>query len=371
MVTSVLKSIDICSLRLANQHLATQQLDQASEVVRFFGAVQAQEYAPAKWALAQRTSGVTDAEVEKELTDGAILRTHLLRPTWHFVAPADIRWMLKLTGPRVKAILGHYDKTLGIDGPVLKKSRAVLTKALQDGKQLTRAELREALTRARIKSDDSVRLARIVMHAEQDGLICSGARRGKQFTYALLDERVPPTKELERDEALGELAIHYFTPRGPATIDDFAWWSGLTKADCKRAVQIVDKKLRRAVFGEREYWMPDVARSAKMKSPLARLLPSYDEYFIGLKDRSAIHTKLEGNDLRTANVLIFRHVVIIDGQIVAGWSWKSKGASTEVELKPLTRISESDRREIDHEVARFGAFLQRPTSLATLPRAGS
>ena len=365
------RPVDICALRLVNQHLDRQVLERASDVVSRFGAVQAQEYAPAKWAVAQRTRGVTDAEVEKEFADGSILRTHLLRPTWHFVAPADIRWMLKLTGPRVKAILGHYDKTLGIDGPVLKKSRAVLTKALRDGKQLTRAELRDALTRARIKSDDSVRLARIVMHAEQDGLICSGARRGKQFTYALLDERVPPAKERERDESLGELATRYFTPRGPATIDDFAWWSGLTKADCKRAVQIAGEHLNHAVVDKREYWMPLTTGAVKAKSPLVRLLPSYDEYFIGLKDRSAIHRKLEGDDLRTANVLIFRHVVIIDGQIVAGWSWKPKGASTEVELKPLTRISESDQRLVTREVARFGAFLQTPTSLATLPRTRS
>ena len=184
--------LDVCGQRLVNQHLSKQRLERASDVVRLFGAVQAQEYAAAKWGIAQRTREATDAAVEKEMTDGAILRTHILRPTWHFVAPQDIRWMQALTAPRVRAMLASYDRKLELDKEVLRRSRSVLTKALRDGKQLTRSELRDQLTKGRIRADGTQRLAHLMMHAELDGLICSGGRRGKQFTYSLLEERVPP-----------------------------------------------------------------------------------------------------------------------------------------------------------------------------------
>src|SRR6202008_3146541 len=156
-------SIDVCSLRLANQHLTTQHLKKASDVVRLFGAMQAQEYSPAKWGVAQRTTAATDAEVEKEISDGSILRTHVLRPTWHFVAQPDIRWMLELTAPRIRAAMASDDPKLEIEPGVLKRSRAVLTKSLRDGKQLTRAELAKDLTRARIRADGPQRLAHLVM----------------------------------------------------------------------------------------------------------------------------------------------------------------------------------------------------------------
>ncbi|HEX6626638.1 MAG TPA: crosslink repair DNA glycosylase YcaQ family protein, partial [Gemmatimonadaceae bacterium] len=152
-------TIDICRLRLANQHLTRPTLESASEIVRELGALQAQEYSGAKWGIAQRTKGVTDAEVEKEISEGRILRTHVLRPTWHFVVPEDIRWMLALSAPRIRASAAHYDRKLGIDASVLRRSRAVLTKALRDSTYLTRRELADALTRAGVRADGTQRLA--------------------------------------------------------------------------------------------------------------------------------------------------------------------------------------------------------------------
>lgn len=354
--------LDICAQRLVNQHLSKQRLEKASDVVRLFGAVQAQEYAAAKWGIAQRTRGATDAAVEKEITDGAFLRTHILRPTWHFVAAADIRWMLALSAPRVRAMLASYDRKLELDKKVLSRSRSVLTKALQGGKQLTRSELRDELTKARIRSDGTQRLAHLMMHAELDGLICSGGRRGKQFTYSLLEERVPPASEMQRDEALSELALRFFTTRGPATLHDFAWWSGLTKGDATRGVQATADKLNGTIIGERTYWHPPAKRVATDKPRLTRLLPIYDEYFIGLKDRTAMLTKL-GSAPAGASALPFRNVVAINGQIVAGWSLASKGNSAIVEVKMLTRLEEVDRRGIVREVKRFSAFLGMFVSL--------
>src|SRR2546427_13171096 len=142
--------LDICGQRLVNQHLTRQNLERASEIVQLRGAVQAQDYSAAKWGIAQRTRSATDTEVEKEISHGSILRTHVLRPTWHFVAPADIRWMLALTAPRVKALLAFYDRKLELDDAAFRRSHTVLTRALRDGNQLTRAELAQALRRARV-----------------------------------------------------------------------------------------------------------------------------------------------------------------------------------------------------------------------------
>jgi len=356
-------SIDVCRLRLANQHLTTQRLEKASDVVRLFGAMQAQEYSPAKWGVAQRTTSATDAEVEKEIREGSILRTHVLRPTWHFVAATDIRWLLKLSAPRVRAAMASYDQKLEIDAAVLKRSRAVLTKALRDGNQLTRAELATELTDARVRADGTQRLAHLVMHAELDGVICSGARRDKQFTYALLEERVPPAKELERDASLAELATRYFTTRGPATVDDFAWWSGLAKADARRAVEATTQVLDRAVIGDRGYWFPQYASGTARGSPIARLLPIYDEYFIGLKDRAAMQIRLQKARRDPFTALTLRHVVTVDGQIVGGWNWKSKGGTVMVELVNTLRLTRVERQSIVGQVERFGAFFGAAGSL--------
>jgi hypothetical protein len=355
--------LNICNQRLANQHLIKQTLEKPSAVVRVLGAVQAQDYGVAKWAVAQRTRSATDAAVEKELTEGAILRTHVLRPTWHFVVAADIRWMLALTGPRVKMILAHYDRDLGIDEAVLRRAKAAIAKALEGGKQLTRSELSKVMARARVRTDGTQRLARLVMHAELDAIICSGAVRGKQFTYALLDERVPPTKPLERDEALFELAKRYFNTRGPATVHDFAWWSGLTKADARRGLQSTDSELEHESIGGREYWFPSVARP-KTRSPVAHLLPNYDEYFIGLKDRSAMLSTLSTLGLGADVSFLRGHMLTINGQVVGGWTRTFTGKKQIIKLKTLTNLNDTERRAIAREIKRFAAFVGGPIELA-------
>src|SRR5713226_2242979 len=223
-------NLDIAHRRLHNQLITRPMFEKPDDVVKWLGAVQAQDYAGAKWALGLRMQGVTDDVIEQAFADGAIIRTHVMRPTWHFVAPADIRWMLALTAPRINA---YYNRKLELDDAVFRHSNAVLAKALQGGKQLTRSELASVLQLAGIAADNLLRSTYIIMRAELDGIVCSGARRGKQFTYALLDERVPQTRNLDRDEALAEFARRYFTSHGPATLQDFVWWSGLAAADAK------------------------------------------------------------------------------------------------------------------------------------------
>src|SRR5438270_2674002 len=226
-------NLDIAQRRLHNQHITRRTLETPEALVEWLGAVQAQDYAAAKWALGLRLPGVTDDDIEQAFTGGTILRTHVMRPTWHFVSSADIRWLLALTAPRVHAANAYWYRRVGVDETTVGHSMDVLANALQGGKQLTRDELASALKLAGIVTEGEQRVTYIVMRAELDGLICSGARRGKQFTYALLAERAPHPRMLARDEALAELTMRYFMSHGPAAIRDFVWWSGLTAADAK------------------------------------------------------------------------------------------------------------------------------------------
>ena len=187
-------------------------------------------------------------DVEQAFNDGQILRTHVLRPTWHFVAPEDIRWLLALSAPRIHAANAYYYRQAGLDAKTFAKSCAMIHRALEGGKTLTRAELAVHLKRAKVPAD-GLKLAYLMMHAELEGVICSGPRRGKQFTYALLDERVPATKPKTRDEALAELARRYFASHGPATVRDFAWWSGLTVKDAQQAIDSVRPRLESSTIG--------------------------------------------------------------------------------------------------------------------------
>ena len=354
---------DIAKQRLVNQGLFKPTLKTAREVVARLGAVQAQDYGGSKWGIAQRTTGLTDAQIEKEVDSGSIIRTHILRPTWHFVAAADIGWMLALSGPRVHVANAHWYRWHEVDDTIARRSRAVLTKALRDGNQLTRAELGEALRKAKIETATPSRLACIMMRAELDGLICSGARRGKQFTYALLEERVTTRVGLEREAALYELARRYFTTRGPATIDDFAWWSGLTKADAKLGVAAAAAHLQHESIDGRSYWYPKTERSVRI-SASAHLLPNYDEYVVGLKDRSAYGTRLAtaGAEPRTSALL--GHSLVVAGQIVGGWDRVRAGPSLVVKATPLIRLTEAERRAVGGAVRRLGRFLATPVRMA-------
>ncbi len=238
-------------------------------VVSWLGAVQSQDYAGAKWALHLRVPGLTDAAVDQAFDTGAIVRTHILRPTWHFVAPADIRWMLALTSPRILAGNRMYCRKNGLDEKVLARSRRVLEKALTGGKFLTRTALGGVLARAGIAGEGQ-RLAYLMMDAELQQVVCSGPREGKQFTYALLDERAPRARVLEPDEALAELTRRYFASHGPATVADFVWWSGLTVKLAKTGLEILGRAVVSETIDGCTYWSVPSGASVRKKPAAAR-----------------------------------------------------------------------------------------------------
>ncbi len=355
--------LDIARLRLHSQRISKARFRKPHEVVGWLGAVQAQDYAGAKWALGLRMQGATDDEIDQALADGSILRTHLLRPTWHFVIPADIRWMLTLTSPRVHAANAFMYSKLELDSVTLKRSNSTLTKALRNGKQLTRDELRDVLQRAGIATDDRLRLTYIMMFAELTGVVCSGARRGKQFTYALLDERAPEGGTMKREEAGAELAHRYFVSRGPATVQDFAKWSGLTVNDARSGLEGVKAQLRHELIDGQAYWFSKSPAPANPVSPIAHLLPIYDEYISGYKDRSAIgraevgdRLKAMGNDLS--------YVIVIDGQIVGTWKRTLRRDAVVIDTNLFTRLTRAEQHAVSQAAQKYGDFVERPVELS-------
>ena len=365
---------------MLSQGLSDPRFADAESLLAWMGCVQAQDFGQAKWALGMRCGGVglgagirgagvlTEAEVDAAFNEGRLLRTHVLRPTWHFVLPADIGWMLRLTGPRVKNFCRPYHRQLGIDAAVLKRSKRIMTRAMAGGVSLTRVELAGLLRAAKMDTSD-IRMNFLLMDAELDGLICSGPRKGKQFTYGLLAERAPGRLDLEGDAALAELTRRYFQSRGPATEADFAWWSGMTLGQARRGLEMVGKEFERIRVGEMEYWWRPIGEAA-MKGPVAAgaaakglvaagaamkevvLLPAYDEYAVGYKDRASIvaaeHVKKTFHGLKP--------VVLVRGQVAGMWKRRVEKGKVVVEVSALSKWSKSTVQGVRREVRRFGAF---------------
>lgn len=359
-----MKAAELVRRRLAAQHLLAPADAAPVELVRELGAVQAQDWPGAKWAVAQRLSAASNMLLDAALDRGDFIRTHILRPTWHLVAPEDLRWMLELTGPRVHQALGYPYRYFEIDTGVRRRSERALERALRDGRSMLREELAQVLSRARIGPVPPRRAAFIVMAAELDGVICSGPRRGARFTYALLDERVPPAPPMpDREAALRELALRYFPTRGPATVHDFAWWSGLTVADARRATAAAASELVRVRIGERDHWHGPSAAPRARTSPVVHFLPSYDEYFIGLRDRSAMLAGPSARARSTANERIFINPLTVDGVAAGGWRRTLSTRSAAITLHPIRRLGPAERRAAAAVAERYRGFIELPVRL--------
>ena len=353
---------ELLTTRLRNQLLVESPRRKAEQVVSWLCAMQAQDYPAAKWAIGSRAPGLQDGDVEQAFNDGLILRTHVLRPTWHFVAPADIRWLLKLSAPRIHAANAYYYRQSDLDAKTFAKSCAMIHRTLEGGTSLTRAELAVYLKRARIPAD-GLKLAYVMMHAELEGVICSGPRRGKQFTYALLDERVPKGKELARDEALAELAKRYFTSHGPATVRDFAWWSGLTITDAQKAAASAGS-LEFSSIGGTVHWSAKGGNATPFKSAGALLLPNYDEYLIAYKDRAPfIDAARAANIVARSNGAFANHLVL-DGRLAGSWSRTCKANTVLVEIAPYKKLTPLQSRAVANAVECYGEFLGLSASFA-------
>jgi hypothetical protein len=324
------------------------------EVVRWLGAVQAQDFGAAKWAIAQRMQNATNESIEQDFNDGRIIRTHVMRPTWHFVSPEDIRWLLELTAPRVNIACGSAYRKFELDDRVFKQTNRVLARALKGGTYLTRSSLRNVLNESGVPADDSIRMGHILIRAELDGVVCSGPRDGNQFTYALFEERVPETKHIEREKALATLTQRYFTSHGPATVQDFMWWSGLTAIDAKTGINMVQGRLTKTSEADKVLWGPKDGVGVTRQARSASLLAEFDEYVVAYKDRSAV---FDSNDhVAMANGALGR-TVIIDGKIVGNWKQTKNKGSLEILVQLFRSLSESERVAVAKAVDRYAKFL--------------
>lgn len=312
-----------------------------------------------KWAIGLRLPGATDVVVEAAVNGGSILRTHVLRPTWHFVTPADIRWMLELTAPRVRAFMAYTERTVGLDRAMFRRLNAIFRKVLCGGNHLTRAALHGEITRAKIRLSGQ-QLGHGLMQAELDGLICSGPRQGKHFTYALLDERVPAAKTKTRDAALAELARRYFASRGPATAHDFAWWSGLTVSEAKAGIVSLGAGFAHETINGKNYVFPAATTPVRHNEKISAtfLMPDYDEYGIAYKDRSALLSADRGTD-----VLAYNRMIVIEGRIEGTWRRTEEKGEIVVEAAPFAPLNQTKRAVLTTAAQRFGAFFGKKARL--------
>jgi len=342
---------EIIIQRLYNQQIADTNCKKPEEIVSTLVAMQSQVWDMGKWAIGLRLPGSANEDIENAYNRGDILRTHVMRPTWHFVTPADIRWLLKLTSPRVHAFNAPYYRKMELDATVFKKANAVFVKMLQGGRQLNRLILKDALGKSKIKTND-IRLICLLMQAELDGLICSGAREGKQFTYALLDERAPGNDRFQRDEALGELVKRYFITRGPATVQDFAWWSGLTVKDGKDGLAMSKSVFASEKMNGTEYFFKPGSFDYKKKIHSTFLLPDYDEYGISYKDRSLFMNEL--NKIKSKKK--YPHTVILNGVAGGTWRWKRTIKQMQIETLLFTSINKTKQQALARAEKMYKSF---------------
>ncbi len=347
--------------RMHHQRVWGRQWPAVDDVVGGLAAMQAQEFAVALWSVAQRTRRRPNrAALARAFDEGRILRTHLMRPTWHFVTPNDIRWLLDLIGPRVHAANAHYYRVHGVEGEAVGRSHVALAEAVAGGLHPTRVELQRVLEGIGIEAR-GMRLAYFVMRAELDGILISGPMRGRQHTYAALDERAPNAVALDLDEALAELTRRYFTTRGPATVKDYARWSGLTLFQARRGLDIVGPELDRAELDGRTYWFPpEEDPLTDIPTGQVDLVQGFDELVMSYSEsRDALFmpgVPAEGPKLP------FLHPILLGGRVAGAWRPAIGRTSATVEAT-LLRPARQHLMALELAVNRFGRYLGVPTDL--------
>lgn len=350
-------SKEILLFRLMSQQIAHQRFTSATNLVSWMGAVQAQDYNMAKWAIGLRIPGATEQTINKAFDDGAIIRTHAMRGTWHIVAAADIHWMLALTAPRILQKLKTRQKQLELTDAILKKSNKVIEQLLSKTKHATRDEMVAALKHAKVPVDEQ-RASHLLLYAELHGLICSGAHKEKDTTYTLLHHWAPEKKTLSREEALAKLAHTYFNSHGPATVQDFIWWSGASIAEGKQALELVKHHFIIEKNGPETWVVTEPLATLPKLHRAAYLLPAFDEFVISYKNRSNIMA-IEHHEKAFSSNGIFWPVVVVNEKVTGLWKRSVVKDKVVIETTPFKRTAKTDKPLIAKAAAHFGRFLNR------------
>ncbi len=345
---------EIVKQRLHNQQIHATEPTSPAELVEWMGAIQAQDYEMSKWAMGVRLPNYTEGSIEAALNNGEVLRTHLLRPTWHLVSPTNIRWMLELSRPQIEKIVMAYNQRLELDFSIREKSNTIIEKALLEHHYLTRNELMQELANHGIIASD-IRAAHLMFHAELTGLVCSGMRKGKQITYALLDKRAPLTQPLHRDEALAKLAKLYFQSHSPATLKDFAWWSGLSVTESRKAIENIKEALETLQIDKTVYYVFP-SKTSEIKPKDIVLLPAFDEYMVSYTDRTAA-LPAEFTKQAISSNGIFTPIIVHHGKVIGIWKRKAKPKCVEIELLPFEPISKDLSEKIKDNFEAYQNYL--------------
>lgn len=358
-----MNSVDIAHWRLHNQRIAHAACTTPGEVVGWLGAVQAQDYLGALWAVGLRMRDTTETAIEQAIADKIIIRTWPMRGTLHFVAAADVRWMLALMTPRVIARSASRYRQLELDETVLGHSRDILIDALQGGKQLTRNALYQCLEAAQVPTTGQRGIHILGYHA-QAGLLCFGKREGKQPTFVLLDEWAPHAQPMDREAALAELTRRYFTGHGPATVQDCMWWSGLTATEVRAGLAMVKTHLIQTTVDDRTYWMSAEASATPTDMPDVYLLPGFDEYLLGYQDRSAVLNVLHKQRINPGSNGMFSPTIVSDGRVVGTWKRAFKKGGVVITPDAFAPLNEAEQYALTAAAHAYGRFLELPAILA-------
>jgi len=357
-----MRGFNIACHRLHNQAIASAVFEKPSDVVKRLGAIQAQDYLGALWAVGLRTKAATEPTIEQAINDRQIVRTWPMRGTLHFVAPEDVRWILGLLTPRIVTRAARRHKQLELDAATFARSEALFSKALRDGQQLTRKEMMAVLEQAGMSTKGQRGYHRL-WRAAQRGLICFGPRQGKQETFVWLDDWLPEGRTLNRDEALAELAQRYFTGHGPATIYDFRWWSGLPAAEARVGLEMVKATLVHEKLDGQTYWFSPSLSTQNATSPTAYLLPSFDEYLLGYKDRSAVLNLDHALKVVPGANGMFKPIIVIDGRVVGTWQRTLRKTKVLMKLDPFEPLNPAQMEAVAVAAEYYGVFVNLPLSM--------
>lgn len=356
-----MKLNEISNVRLISQQIAGTKLRSPKEIVGWMGAIQAQDFNMAKWAIGIRQNKAIEENIDAAINSGEIIRTHVLRPTWHFVSADDIYWMLELTAPRIKAFMKSSNKLLELTEKILTKSNLIIEKALSGSKHLTRKELVAEINKAKIATDNN-RSGHILLNAEMEGIICSGAMKAKQTTYALLQERIIKPKPLIKEEALFKLGVKYFESHCPATFNDFTWWSGLSVGDAKKAMQLIKNNFIPEKINSEEYWFPNAFSIPKKFKESVFLLPAFDEFLISYKDRTAAIVR-EHHGKAFSNNGIFWPTIVVNGLVMGLWKREIKNDKVIIKTNFFNHKSKVSKYDFEKATEKFGSFLNHKIKL--------
>ncbi|HEY1947801.1 MAG TPA: winged helix DNA-binding domain-containing protein [Bryobacteraceae bacterium] len=357
---------DIARMRLVNQQISCTRFHEPHQVVAALGAMQAQDYLGGIWAIGLRLPHVTETAVELAIAERKIIRTWPLRGTLHFVAAADIRWMIALLAPGMIAKRAGLFRQLELNESVLALCRKLLVKALRGNRQLTRDALMSLLESAKITTA-SLRGYHILWQLAHEGLLCIAAREGKQQTFALLDEWVPLTlPSLERDAALAELALRYFCGHGPATLRDFVWWTGLKVSDAKSALESVSSQLSRQVLNDTAYWMPRECAALAETARAAYLLPGFDEYLLGYRDRGAVLDPLHSEKVVPGGNGVFQPTIVINGRVTGTWKRTLNKNAVVITANPFKPLKKTEQNAFAAAAERYARFIGLPLGCVTM-----